>query len=82
MQSVGKGDNYRGAFIRDYKGRQPFSCSAILVHESDIMHKITHKELHTMQSLVARKHGNNAPQPPSCGYSDVTLTTSLYDILH
>ena len=72
------------------RGRQPFSCSHYFVgiivqhvHESDIMHPITHKVLCTKQSSIMRKRGdlsNNTPQPPSCGYSDVTLTTSEEEI--
>ena len=42
-----------------------------------------HKALCSTQSLVAHKHGNlsnNTPQPPSCGYADVTLMTSIFKI--
>ena len=70
-------------FIAGNKGHQPFSCGhhlVLQVHKSDIMHPIMHKALRTTQSLVVGKCSNlsnNASQPPSCGYSDVTLTTSI-----
>ena len=65
------------------RSRHLVDIVVLQVYESDITHRLQYtvrSRRCTPCNLPARKQdnlSNNAPQPPSCGYSDVTLMTSI-----